>query len=187
MPTYARRRLRLGIGAVGATVLLALVALVADLPHRLIPGEVDATVGGTLAAVLAALLVHAAVLVPFDVAGGLVVVRARPDPVRWSLRVLRAIVAQLAIVLVGIALVMRIAMQFGTSAAIAVTALLQLALLHRQGALARLASGVRTSRPPAMLVTLASEVGLAPSRVRVAEVADEPAFTGGWVGLQAPA
>lgn len=183
MTTYARQRLRLGIGAVGSTVLLALAALTFALPHRFLPPTADTSFGAALAAVFLAVLVHAALLAPFDVAGGVLVVREAPGVLRWTGRVLRALVVQWALLMLGVALVMRMAQTVGTAAAVAVAVLLQLALVHRQAWLARLASAVRTRAPSPALVEAARDVGLPATRLRVADVAAEPAFTGGWLGL----
>lgn len=186
MTTYARQRLRLGIGAVGSTVLLALAAVAFALPHRLLPPSADTSFASALAAIFLAVLVHAALLAPFDVLGGVVVVRESPGAARWLGRVLRALVVQWAFLMLAVALVMRMAQHFGTAAALAVAVLLQLALVHRQGWMARLASGVRTRAPSPAVLEAARDVGLPASRLRAAEVAAEPAFTGGWVGLGGP-
>ena len=186
MTTYARKRLRLGISAVGSTVLLALATVAFDLPHRLLPIDADSSFGSALAAVFLAVVAHALLLVPFDIVGGLVVVREEPGAARWSLRVLRALVVQWALLVLAIAITMRVAQSAGTPAAIGVVVFLQLAVVHRQAWLARLVSGVRVQAPPPALVEAARSVGIPASRLRAVSAAAEPAFTGGWVGLANP-
>ncbi|CAN5762364.1 hypothetical protein BH23DEI1_BH23DEI1_10350 [soil metagenome] len=67
--TYARARLFLGASAVGTTVVIASIALIADLPHRLLPNAPGAlTTDVALLGLVVAL--HAALLAPFDLFGG---------------------------------------------------------------------------------------------------------------------
>ena len=186
MTTYARRRLRLGIGAVGSTVLLATATLALDLPARLLPVVTAEEPRALALALLRALLVHVAVLLPFDVAGGLAVVRESPGALRWSLAWLRAVALRVAATVLAGVLVARVAAQFGASAALATVLLLQLAVLHRQATIATLVGGVVLRRPSAAQVEAARGVGLPASRLRSGDVPHEPAFTGGWLGLAAP-
>ena len=186
MPTYARRRLRLGIGAVGSTVLLALATIAFDLPGRFLPPATVEEPRALALSLLLALLVHVAVLLPFDVAGGLVVVRDSPGALRWSLAWTRGVALRVAATVVAALLVARMAAQFGASAAIATVVLLQLAVLHRQATIAAFAGGVALGRPSPALVTAAREAGIPATRLRSADAPHEPAFTGGWLGLGSP-
>ncbi len=72
--TYARARLFLGASAVGTVTVFAALALLLDLPARLLP-----TVPGSLATdvgwLVVVVTIHAAVMAPFDLFGGLLLPR----------------------------------------------------------------------------------------------------------------
>jgi hypothetical protein len=68
---------------VGTQVVLAAAALLLGLPARWLPTDPAAPLGPTLLAVLGALLVPTAVLLPFDWLGGRVVVPGPEARTRW--------------------------------------------------------------------------------------------------------
>ncbi|MEO7359952.1 MAG: hypothetical protein ABI120_06465, partial [Gemmatimonadaceae bacterium] len=182
--TYARQRLWLGITGVGGTVVLAVAALMFDLPHRLIPQTADQTFVKTVAAIALFWMAHAALLAPVDVIGGLLVVRERPRFGRWVAAWLRAVGVQWLWFAFATALLLRADQQFGVTGALVVLLLLQLALLSGQGVFARLTGSVRVCTTSQPLAAAATAVGLSPNAVREVD-ADDPSFVGAWVGAGA--
>jgi hypothetical protein len=182
--TYARQRLWLGITAVGSTVLIAIAAVVFDLPHRFISPLADQTFNSALSAIALVWMLHAAMLVPFDIVGGLLVVRERPRLLHWLASWLRAIVAQWIWFALSTALLLRTGQQFGVMYALIVFLLLQLVLVSRQGLIAWLAGGIRVRNVSTELAAAAIAVGVEPRAVREVK-ADDPAFVGVWVGADA--
>jgi len=182
--TYARQRLYLGISGVGTTVLLCVAALVFDLPHRLIDPHVGTTLDTALPAVALAWLFHAALLLPLDVIGGLVVVRESPGVRRWITSWLRGVTVQWIWFALAAALLMRTAQQFGSTTSVVMVLLLQLVLLSRQGLVAWLATGLGIRAPADALAMAAVEAGLPAAAVREV-VSAEPSFVGGWSGIDA--
>ena len=182
--TYARKRLWLGICAVGTTVLLAIAGVTFDLPHRLIQPFADQSLPNAIAAVALAWMAHAALLAPFDIVGGLVIVRVRPDVLRWFAAWLRAIVVQWFWYALATALLLRTGKQFGVTAALMVFVLLQVALLSRQGLVAWLSGSMRMCDRSDALLTAATAVGISPAAVREVEV-DDASFVGAWTGADA--
>ncbi len=182
--TYARKRLWLGITGVGMTVLLCLAAVTFDLPHRLIPPYADQTYVTALAAIALTWMLHAALLLPVDVAGGLLVVRESPGVLRWIASWLRGITVQWIWYGLTAALLLRTAQQFGTTKALLVFLLLQVVLLSRQGLFAWLVGGIRMGTPSEALKLAAHDAGISPDLVREMD-SDDPSFVGGWSGLDA--
>jgi hypothetical protein len=184
--TYARQRLLLGITGVGSTVLLCLAAVLFDLPHRWISPLSDQSYGSALAAIALTWMVHAALLAPLDLLGGLVFVRERPAALRWLSGWLRGVLVQWIWFLFAAALLLRMGQQFGITNAVLVFLLLQLVLLSRQGLMAWLVGGLRFGAPSARLTAAIAALSHTPSSVR--EIAsDEPSFVGGWTGVDAGA
>jgi len=182
--TYARQRLWLGITGVGTTVVLALAAVTLDLPHRFIHPLADTGFGTALASIALAWMLHALLLLPADMIGGLLVVRDSPGVGRWIASWLRGVLVQWAWFALATALLLRFAQQFGNTVAILVFLLLQLVLVSRQGLIAWLVGGVRVAPVSDALRHAASEAGLAATAVR--EIgSDEPSFVGGWTGFDA--
>ncbi len=182
--TYARQRLWLGITGVGTTVLLALAAVSFDLPHRLIHPLADTSFGTALASIALVWMLHALLLLPADVIGGLLVVRESPGVFRWLAAWLRGVLVQWAWFALAAALLLRFAQQFGPTAAILVFLLLQLALVSRQGLIAWLVGGVRIAPVSDALRHAATAAGIPATAVR--EIgSDEPSFVGGWTGVDA--
>ncbi len=182
--TYARKRLWLGISAVGMTVLVCVAAVTFDLPHRLIHPWVDANFQSALALIAATWMLHAALLLPFDILGGLVVVRESPGALRWIASWLRGITVQWIWFALAAGLLLRTRQQFGLTVTLLVFLLLQVVLLSRQGLVAWLVGGLRLRYASPALVSASEAVGLPPAMVR--EIAtDERSFVGGWSGLDA--
>lgn len=182
--TYARQRLWLGITGVGTTVLLCLAAVVFDLPHRLIHPLADTSFGTALASIALAWMLHALILLPVDIAGGLFVVRERRGVLTWIAGWLRGVTVQWLVFGLSAALLLRAGQQFGMTVAILIFLLLQAVLLSRQGLIAWLAGGMSLQDAPPEVQEAARVAGIAPKSVRVADGAD-PAFVGGWVGSAA--
>ncbi len=164
------------------TVVLSLAAVAFDLPHRLIHPYADQSFATALAAIALAWMLHAALLLPLEIIGGLVVVHESPGVLRWLASWLRGITVQWIWFALAAALLLRTAQQFGLTKALMVFLLLQLVLLSRQGLIAWLVGGLDVRNPSAALAEAATESGVAPAIVR--EVAsDEPSFVGAWAGM----
>ncbi len=182
--TYARKRLWLGISAVGMTVILCLAAVTLDLPHRLIHPWVDANFDTALAVIAVTWMLHAALLLPFDIAGGLVVVRESPGVRRWIAAWLRGITVQWIWFALAAGLLLRTRQQFGLTMTLLVFLLLQVVLLSRQGLIAWLVGGLALRNASPALASASVAVGLSPAMVREIET-DESSFVGGWSGIDA--
>ena len=182
--TYARQRLWLGISGVGSTVLATAAGLAFDLPHRLLDPLADQTLSSALANIAVVWMLHAALLAPLDLIGGLVVVRERPSILRWIAGWLRAVIVQWLWFALAAALLLRTGQQFGLTSALIVFLLMQLVLLSRQGLLAWLAGSVRMQAVSPELIVAATAAGLTPRAVREVD-ADDPAFVGAWTGADA--
>ncbi|MCC7055561.1 MAG: hypothetical protein IT355_19975 [Gemmatimonadaceae bacterium] len=182
--TYARQRLWLGISGVGITVLVAAAAVLLDLPHRLIPPDADRQFTTALAAIALVWMLHAALLLPLDLLGGLVVVRRRPGVLRWVAAWLRGVTVQWAWYALAAALLLRSGQQFGKTGALLVFVLLQLVLLSRQAVVAWLVGGLRVAPVSPALAAAADAVGIGTAGVREIDC-DDPAFSGAWSGAAA--
>lgn len=182
--TYARQRLWLGISGVGSTVLVAAAGLAFDLPHRLLDPLADQTLSSALANIAVVWMLHAALLVPLDLVGGLVVVRERPSILRWIAGWLRGVIVQWLWFALAAALLLRTGQQFGLTYALIVFLLMQLVLLGRQGLLAWFAGSVRMQPVSPELIAAATAAGIAPRAVREVD-ADDPSFVGAWTGADA--
>lgn len=182
--TYARQRLWLGITGVGTTVLLCTAAIALDLPHRIIHPLADQSFGSALASIALACMLHAVLLLPVDIAGGLLVVRAKPGVLRWISGWMRGVTVQWLVFALSAALLLRTGQQFGRTSAMLVFLLLQVVLLSRQGLVAWMVGGLRLLDPTPALRQAAHAAGIAPAAVRVVE-ADDAAFVGGWMGADA--
>ncbi len=182
--TYARQRLWLGITGVGSTVVFALVAITLDLPHRAMHPYADQSFGSALSSIALVWMLHAALLLPVDVIGGLIVVRERPGVMQWLVGWLRGITVQWLWFALAAALLLRARQQFGMTSALLVFLLLQVVLLSRQGLMAWLVGGLRLVATSPAIVTAAHDAGM--SKQRLQEVAcDDPSFVGGWTGVAA--
>ena len=182
--TYARQRLWLGITGVGGTVLLCTAAVAFDLPHRLMHPLADQTYGSALSWIALAWMLHAALLVPVDILGGLVVVRETPGVLRWIASWLRGVAVQWLWFTLAAALLLRTAQQFGLTYAMLVFLLLQVTLLSRQGLIAWLVGGVNVQATSVNLAAAAQQAGLSANEVRQVR-GNDPSFVGGWTGVEA--
>ncbi len=180
---HARARLWLGITSVGTLVVLAIVALVLDLPARLLPGP-DAGFVVELGALAAAFGVYVAVSLPFDLFGGHVIPRRFGRSGRSSgaflTSWLRGVLVQ-GVWWIGLGLAVihasrAVSPWLGFVLVVAATAALVLA----QGTFARWVGGLRPSGRPVPTTGPASEL-LGTRRVLAIEH-DDVGFTGGWVG-----
>jgi hypothetical protein len=182
--SYARKRLGLGITAVGSTVLLCAASVWFNLPQRLTADSANPSLAASASVIAAALVVHALLLLPVDLVGGTIVVPERPPVASWIAAWARGVAVQLGCFVLCALLLMRVGQQYGASAAIVVFVLLQLFLLGRQDALASLVGGVSYSAPSAALITAAAAVDLAPGMLVQAQ-ADDRSFVGAWIGVGA--
>ena len=144
----------------------------------------DASFGTALASIALVWMLHAALLLPVDIAGGLFVVRERRGVLPWIAGWLRGVTVQWLVFALAAALLLRSGQQFGITVAILVFVLLQAVLLSRQGLIARLVGGVSLREAPPEIQEAARAAGIAPTSVRVSDGAD-PAFVGGWLGSAA--
>jgi hypothetical protein len=190
--TFARHRLPVGIAGVGTTVALAAAWLsmlafdLVPLPAVLLaPASPIATVVRNAALVVVVFCVHAVLLLPVEVFGGLAAERAPQRLRAWVAAWLRGVALQGAVV-GGVAATLSLATLFlGWVGAVAVSLGAAVGLLALQGVLAQLGARVTVHPLDASLHDLVRSVGFVPDRVRVVRGASD-AFVGGWVGLVQP-
>ena len=178
MITYARARLWLGITGVGTLVTLSILALIFQLPQRLLGGW-PSTVSSDLAGLGLLLGAYALISLPFDWLGGWLLPKRYGRPVRpfsrYLVAWLRGVLVQ-GLVMLGIGLLtLAGGRAFGVVGAVTVVTLAMLVLLTLQFALARLVGALPRRRPPAG-AHLASV--RRPDVLAVADVG----FVGGWTG-----
>lgn len=190
--TFARRRLRLGITGVGATVglaavwLLLLVFDIVPLPAALLaPASPIATVVRNAALVVIMFGVHAVLLLPVDALGGFAVARSRPHPRHWAVAWLRGVALQGAVIASAAAALSLATQWLGWTGAVSVALGAGVALLALQGVLARVGAGMTVRPLDESFHDLVRSAGIVPDRVRVVHGTSE-AFVGGWVGLVRP-
>lgn len=186
--TLARRRLRLGITGVGASVLLSLGLLIATVvgavplapSSRLVPGAL----GVPLTAAALALVVfgaHTALLVLVEHAGGRRAVRVAPSLGAWMASWLRGVIVLGALMVGSVTAVVTAGAVAGTAAAAATSFGIALTLLVLQGPLARATAALTFSAPSEALIASTTQAGIDPSLVHVVDANDE-SFVGGWIG-----
>jgi hypothetical protein len=190
--TFARRRLTLGISAVGLSVVLAawwtvllatrVVALPATWDRFFTP---RATPALAAALVLAVFTGHAVLLAGIEYAGGLRVVRVRPTVSAWWRAWLRGVAVQGALIAVAAGTMAAGAMIAGWIGVVTAVVAVGTGLLAFQGAGARLVAALPLARGHDALVTLARALGIPADALRVVDTTT-PAFVGGWVGLSSP-
>ncbi|MGZ8471443.1 MAG: hypothetical protein ACXW61_16800 [Gemmatirosa sp.] len=185
-PSHARVRLLLGMGGVGAQLLLALAAVALDLPGRWLPFDVDQPLPLAAVCALAGLLPTVLLQLPFDVAGGLRAVPEAPEARTWWRGWARGVGVQLLVWLLAIAALMAGARVAGAAGAFAVGVVMQLVLLTARGALARRAASLpyADAATAGILARAAREAGLRAARVRVV-ASHDASFVGGWTGIRA--
>ena len=177
--TYARARLYLGASAVGTLSVLAVIALVVDLPAAL-PSEALAP-SLELAWLALLLAVHAAVLAPFDLFAGHLVPREygrTHEPLtafvrRW----LRGALAYALLLGLAAFALMLASRALGSMGSVLVLAFVTGLFLHAQPWFARLVGSGRISLP--LAADPASDLGM---RTRVLETSHAH-VTGGAYGL----
>lgn len=185
--TLARKRLVLGISAVGTSVVGATAVLLFDLPGRVLSTATDQPAWLAVLTIALAMIVPLIAASPFDLIGGALLVRRAPRAIRWFMAWCRGALVQLAI-WTGVATVLLLAFRTGGAApAVLVFALVQLLLASIRGAVAARAASLRPRdsalAPGTPLVEAATSAGLDPARLRVLE-SDDEAFSGGWVGIR---
>ena len=207
-PTFARRRLRLGITGVGTSVVgallllgvlvarpawvleLPLVAALVTIAERTAAPAPFTLVPLAVPLVLGLFVLHALLLLAVEYRGGAIVVRSRPTTTAWLTGWLRGVVVQ------GVLLSLLVTLAAVTTAwsaergwpvlGLAGGVLLGSgALLALQGVVARLIAPIRLRAPDASLVALAEAQHVPGDVVRIAAVDDE-AFVGGWIGVRRP-
>lgn len=184
----ARRRLRLGITGVGASVLLSLALLIATfagaLPltpsSRLISGPIGVPLTAAALA-LVVFAVHAALLLLVEHAGGRRAVRVAPSLGAWTASWLRGVIVLGALMIGSVTAVVTAGAVAGTAAAAATSFGIALALLVLQGPLARLTAALTFTAPSAAVIASATHAGIDPALVHVVDANDE-SFVGGWIG-----
>jgi len=143
--TYSRARLRVGILNVGFVTVAALVALVFDLPERVLLFE--PTPVGDTAGLLTVVTLYAVANAPFDVAGGYVLPkrygRPYPDPSEFVARWLRGVGVQSTVFVVSGAGLLYAGRAAGVTGATAFFGIVTVALLVARTYLSRLVGGNR--------------------------------------------
>lgn len=207
-PSFARRRLRLGITGVGGSVCLALawlgtllldpsaltargfVAVVSSFASGLGWPAPFALVPLAVPLVLAVFAIHALLLLAVEFRGGAVVVRARPTLGTWVAAWLRGVLGQ-AVLLALLTTLTAIATAWAAARGWPVLGLAggvllgSVLLLALQGVIARWLAPIAVEPADAALAALARAQGIAGDAVRIVRAPDE-AFVGGWVGLRRP-
>lgn len=188
-PTIARRRLRLGITAVGMSVVLSvawLLLLVVAVPDaaaawRVVPGPLGVPLTAAGGALLFAML-HAALALPLEHAGGRRAVRQVPALGAWSAAWLRGVSVLIPASTVGVAATAVGGASGGAVVAAMVTLAFSVGLLALQGPLAGVVAPIRARRLAPDEQDDVRAAGLDPAYVRIVAVDDE-AFVGGWIGV----
>ena len=191
-PTFARRRLTLGISAVGLSVVLAawwllllctrVVALPASWDRIFTPITTPGLAAGLVLVVFAA---HAALLSAFEYAGGVRVARDRPTVTAWLTAWLRGVAVQGALMAAAAGTMAAGAMIAGWAGAVAAVVAVGTGLLLFQGSVARVVASLPLAPGDEELAALARAHGIRVDALRVVD-APAPAFVGGWIGLFAP-
>jgi hypothetical protein len=189
--TFARRRLRLGITGVGASVIWSLcwLAAVAVAAPSLIAawrqpaGPIAAAVIGGGGALFFALL-HAVLVLPLEHAGGRQVVRRVPTLGSWLGGWGRGVASLVTIIAASTALIAASGTLGYATGAAATCLAMAIAVLAGQGPLARIIAPLPRRRPSAAEAARIRAAGLDPDLVQIITTPDD-AFVGGWIGLGA--
>ena len=191
-PTFARRRLTLGISGVGLSVVLAawwlvllctrVIALPASWDRYFTPLTTPALAAGLVLAVFA---VHAALLGALEYAGGVRVVRAHMSVTTWLTAWLRGVAVQGALIAAAAGTMAAGAMIAGWVGAVGAVVGVGVGLLLFQGPVARLVASLPLTRGDGDVAALARAHGIRADALRIVD-SSTPAFVGGWIGLFAP-
>ncbi len=192
-PTFARRRLRLGISGVGLSVMssvawlaLLITGVVAPPPLSSLTGAVPTpvlTVVQAVTAVVAVFVLHALLTFALEYRGGAVVVRQRPTAGAWLGAWVRGVCVQGVLLLVFVGIAASGGALLGTLGVVGGAFAGSVLLLALQGPIARLIAPLPSAPLDPSLHELARSQGIRPDVVRVIDAPDE-AFVGGWVGIR---
>lgn len=192
-PTFARRRLRLGISGVGLSVMSSLAWLAALLTGVIAPPQLasltDAvptpviTVTQAVTAVFAVFGLHALLTLLLEYRGGAVVVRQRPSAGAWVGAWVRGVCVQGVLLLVLVSIAASGGALLGTLGVVGGVFAGSVLLLALQGPIAQLIARLPGAPLDPSLHELARSQGIRPDVVRVIDAPDE-AFVGGWVGIR---
>lgn len=180
--SYSRARLRLGILNVGFVTVAAAVALVFDLPGRVLYFEGTPT--GDAAGMLTVVVLYGVANFPFDLAGGYFLPK-RYDRVHPSFRAfvarwLRGVVVQSAVFVIAGASLLYAGRAAGAPGATAVFATATVVLLLARPAAARLVGGIERTEGDGKLRSALGSFGstdLDAPKVSVYD-AEDPSFSG---------
>lgn len=192
-PSFARRRLRLGISGVGLSVMSAVAWLALLITGVVVPPRLSSltnavptpviTVLQAVAAVFAVFVIHALLTVALEYRGGAVVVRQRPTAGAWLRAWGRGVLVQGALLLVLVGIAASGGVLLGTLGVVGGAFAGSVLLLALQGPIARLITTLPIAPLDPLLHELARSQGIRPGVVRVIDAPDE-AFVGGWVGIR---
>jgi len=192
-PSFARRRLRLGVSGVGLSVMSAVAWLALLITGVVTPPRLSSftdalptpvlTVVQAVTAVIAVFVLHALLTSALEYSGGAVVVRQRPTAGAWLRTWARGVFVQGALLLVLVGLAASGGALLGTLGVVGGALTGSVLLLALQGPIARLIAKLPSAPLDPALHDLARSQGIRPDVVRVIDAPDE-AFVGGWVGLR---
>lgn len=180
--SYARARLYIGICGVGTSVVLATALLAFDVPARTLSTSVTQSLPEALASLAVVLLLALALLFPFDVLGGAVVVRGRTSVADFLARWTRGAATQFAVWMLSASLLIAAARAGGTAAAIGCFVLLQFILAALRAPMARVIASFTPQPLSARDRRIAEVAGISPERI-IALHTDDEGFVGGWSGI----
>ena len=184
-PGYGRARLWLGISAVGSIVVVATIALLTNLPARLLP-MADARLSTQVMALLVFVLCYVAFQVPFDFCGGYLLPlryeRQHDQLKTFLLRLLRGVSVHAGL-LVTISITLLLAGRTGGSVSVIALATLWILLILRARIPLASAMAAFDLTPSSALPSEDSPASMLPTYM--AESPDE-GFTGGVVGVTQP-
>jgi hypothetical protein len=163
-------------------VLLATALLAFDVPMRTLSNSVAQPLDEALVSLAVVLLAGLALLFPFDVLGGAVVVRGRQSVAGFLTRWTRGAIVQFAIWMLSASLLIAAARSGGTAAAVGCFVLLQFVLAALRAPMARVISSFTPQPLSARDRRIAERAGISPERI-MALATDDEGFVGGWSGI----
>jgi len=180
--TYARSRLYLGMTGVGTVVLMAIGVLAFDIPATAFANATEHSLARALIDVGLVFAMTVLLLFPFDLLGGVRLVRHRTGAVRWLLAWGRGVLLQWLVWMGAAAALLTAARMAGTMGTLAVFIAVQLLLAVFRGRFARLIASFTVHPPSSAFVQAAERAGLEVQHLLVVDGPDE-GFVGGWSGL----